>query len=83
MGPQSVEGPAYFTARPLSSSSHIGVRNGAVLMQGGQLARDLLNIEIVAMLNQGLCHLHHLNFCPYSEDLLEQCGKVRSGLLPD
>ncbi|KAK9916391.1 hypothetical protein WJX75_002122 [Coccomyxa subellipsoidea] len=28
--------------------------------KGGELARDLLNIEIVALLNQGLCHLHHL-----------------------
>ncbi|CAL8467101.1 g6637 [Coccomyxa elongata] len=44
--------------------------------KGGQLARDLLNIEIVAMLNQGLCHFHHLKFCPKSEDLLEQCGKA-------
>ena len=52
-------------------------------MQGGQLARDLLNIEIVATLNQGLCHLHHLKVCPHSEDLLAQCGKVRRSLLPD
>ena len=45
-------------------------------MQGGELAKDLLYIEIVALLNQGLCHLHHLKVCPHSEELLEQCGKV-------
>ena len=45
-------------------------------MQGAQLAQDLLNIEVVATLNQGFCHLHHLKFCPRTEQLLAECAKV-------
>ena len=30
------------------------------------------------MLNQAFCHLHHYKFCPHTEELITQCGMVRS-----
>jgi hypothetical protein len=44
--------------------------------QGANLVADLLNIEIIATLNQAFCHLHHYRFCPHSEQLLLECSKV-------
>ena len=38
--------------------------------------RDLLNIEVVAVLNQAFCHLHHYKFCPHTDELITQCGMV-------
>lgn len=40
--------------------------------------RDLLNIEVVALMNQGFCHLHHYKFCPRMDELMAQCGMVRA-----
>lgn len=43
-----------------------------------QLFRDLINIEMVAMLNEAFCELHHKPYCPPSEELTRECGKVSS-----
>ena len=42
-----------------------------------QLFEDLVNIEMVAMLNEAFCELHHKPYCPPSEELTRECGKVR------
>ena len=47
-------------------------------MQGSALVKDLLNIEVVAVLNQAFCHLHHYKFCPRTDELMQQCGMVRT-----
>lgn len=41
-----------------------------------QLFKDLINIEVVAMLNEAFCELHHKPYCPSSEELTRECGKV-------
>lgn len=41
-----------------------------------QLFEDLVNIEMVAMLNEAFCELHHKPYCPPSEELTRECGKV-------
>ena len=41
-----------------------------------QLFKDLINIEMVAMLNEAFCELHHKPYCPPSEELTRECGKV-------
>lgn len=41
------------------------------------LFEDLVNIEMVAMLNEAFCKLHHKPYCPPSEELTKECGKVR------
>ena len=46
-------------------------------LQRSELVKDLLNIEVVAVLNQAFCHLHHYKFCPRTEELMTQCGMVR------
>jgi hypothetical protein len=46
-------------------------------LQGSELVKDLLNIEVVAVLNQAFCHLHHYKFCLRTEELMTQCGMVR------
>ena len=46
-------------------------------LQGSELVKDLLNIEVVAVLNQAFCHLHHYKFCPHTDELIQQCGMVR------
>ncbi|KAL0019516.1 hypothetical protein WJX77_002120 [Trebouxia sp. C0004] len=38
--------------------------------------QDLANIEMVGMLNEGFCELHHKMYCPASEELLRECGKA-------
>jgi len=40
------------------------------------LFQDLANIEMVGMLNEGFCELHHKMYCPPSEELIKECGKV-------
>jgi len=40
------------------------------------LFQDLANIEMVGMLNEGFCELHHKVYCPPSEELIRECGKV-------
>ena len=46
-------------------------------LQGSALVKDLLNIEVVAVLNQAFCHLHHYKFCSRTDELMQQCGMVR------
>ncbi|KAL3156358.1 hypothetical protein ABBQ38_000673 [Trebouxia sp. C0009 RCD-2024] len=41
-----------------------------------QLFGDLVNIEMVAMLNEAFCELHHKPYCPPSQELTRECGKV-------
>lgn len=43
-----------------------------------QLFEDLANIEMVAMLNEAFCEMHHKPYCPPSEELIRECGKVRT-----
>ena len=38
---------------------------------------------MVAMLNEGFCELHHKPYCPPSEELSRECGKVGLTKLPD
>ncbi len=40
------------------------------------LFQDLANIEMVGMLNEAFCELHHKPYCPVSEELSQECGKV-------
>ena len=40
------------------------------------LFQDLANIEMVGMLNEGFCELHHKVYCPPTEELISECGKV-------
>ena len=40
------------------------------------LFQDLANIEMVGMLNEAFCELHHKMYCPPSEELIKECGKV-------
>ena len=47
------------------------------LQEPAELFQDLANIEMVAMLNEGFCELHHKLYCPPSEELSRECGKVR------
>lgn len=49
-----------------------------VLVQGGALIKDLLNIEVVATLNMAFCELHHNKFCSGHKQAQEECGTVRS-----
>ncbi|KAL0027884.1 hypothetical protein WJX79_000247 [Trebouxia sp. C0005] len=42
------------------------------------LFQDLASIEIVAMLNEAFCELHHKPYCPASEELSRECGKELS-----
>ncbi|KAK9833296.1 hypothetical protein WJX81_004290 [Elliptochloris bilobata] len=44
--------------------------------QGKERNRDLLNIEVVAALNQAHCRLHHLRSCLPSEELARECGRA-------
>ena len=48
----------------------------ALVQEPEQLFRDLINIEMVAMLNEAFCELHHKPYCPPSEELTRECGKV-------
>ena len=48
----------------------------------GAVFQDLANIEMVAMLNEGFCELHHKPYCPPSEELNRECGKVGVTKLP-
>ena len=50
---------------------------GARRAQGKERNRDLLNIEVVAALNQAHCRLHHLRNCLPSEELARECGRAR------
>lgn len=43
-----------------------------------QLFEDLMNIEMVAMLNEAFCEMHHKPYCPPSEEVIRECGKVRT-----
>lgn len=45
-------------------------------MQGLELLRDLLSIEVPLTLNEAFCE-HHRKHCPKSEELDRECGKVR------
>ncbi len=46
-------------------------------MQGGDLIKDLLNIEVVASLNQAFCQLHHSSeLCSNATYAHTQCAKV-------
>lgn len=40
--------------------------------------RELLNIEVVALINQAYCRLHHLRHCLPSEELARECGRARA-----
>jgi hypothetical protein len=51
------------------------------LMEPADLFQDLASIEIVAMLNEAFCELHHKPYCPASEELRRECGKVRPDTL--
>ena len=45
--------------------------------QGGDLIKDLLNIEVVASLNQAFCKLHHsLEHCSNTAYAHTECAKV-------
>ncbi len=39
--------------------------------------RDLLNIEVVALINLAHCRLHHLHHCLPSEELARECTRAR------
>lgn len=49
----------------------------ACSIEPADLFEDLASIEIVAMLNEPFCELHHKPYCPASEELSRECGKVR------
>lgn len=57
-------------------------RSGARRAQGKERNRDLLNIEVVAALNQAHCRLHHLRNCLPSEELARECGRARPRSAP-
>ena len=42
--------------------------------------RDLLNIEVVALINLAHCRLHHLRHCLPSEELARECTRARPDL---
>ncbi|DBA71065.1 TPA: hypothetical protein ACH3X2_011486 [Trebouxia sp. C0005] len=42
------------------------------------LFQDLASIEVVAVLNEAFCELHHKLYCPASEELSRECGKASS-----
>ena len=44
-------------------------------MQGLELLKDLLSIEVPLTLNEAFCE-HHRSHCPKSEELDRECGKV-------
>ncbi len=52
------------------------VRIFFTLLQGGDLIRDLLNIEVVAKLNSAFCSLHHLKHCLHDTSVRQQCAQV-------
>lgn len=54
-----------------------------LLQNPADLFQDLVNIEMVAMLNEAFCELHHKPYCPPSEELTRECGKVRHAVLPN
>lgn len=45
-------------------------------VQGGDLIRDLLNLEVVATLNTAFCNLHHRRQCISHPRLQRECDKV-------
>ena len=49
----------------------------SALKEPADLFQDLASIEIVAMLNEAFCELHHKPYCPASQELSRECGKVR------
>ncbi len=53
----------------------------SALKEPADLFQDLASIEIVAMLNEAFCKLHHKPYCPASEELSRECGKVRPNTL--
>ena len=62
---------------PISVQSSFHAHQLCMALQGSELVKDLLNIEVVGVLNQAFCHLHHYKFCPRTEELMTQCGMVR------
>ncbi len=51
-------------------------------MQGGELIRNLLNIEVVATLNMAFCDLHHNKMCATHEQSQQECNRVRRRHIP-
>ena len=56
---------------------HADCPNMLGVQDPAHLFEDLVNIEMVAMLNEAFCELHHKPYCPPSEELTRECGKVR------
>jgi hypothetical protein len=48
---------------------------GPHTLQGLELLKDLLSIEVPLTLNEAFCD-HHRMHCPKSEELDRECGKV-------
>ena len=51
-------------------------------LQGLELLKDLLSIEVPLTLNEAMCD-HHRKHCPKSEELDRECGKVGALHTPD
>lgn len=68
---------AWTSSEHLMSAEQSFALHAGMQMQGSELVKDLLNIEVVAVLNQAFCHLHHYKFCPHTDELIQQCGMVR------
>ncbi len=47
------------------------------MQEPAALFQDLANIEMVALLNEGFCELHHRPYCAPSEELSIECNMVR------
>ena len=54
-----------------------------VLKEPADLFQDLASIEVVAVLNEAFCELHHKLYCPASEELSRECGKVSLNTLAE
>ncbi|CAL8464127.1 g3662 [Coccomyxa elongata] len=46
--------------------------------KGGELIRNLLNIEVVATLNMAFCDLHHNKLCAAHEQSQKECSRAAS-----
>ncbi|DBA84311.1 TPA: hypothetical protein ACH3X2_006365 [Trebouxia sp. C0005] len=83
---QQAEREAWETEYNGSSSGlfpHPPMPSELIHQEPADLFQDLASIEIVAMLNEAFCELHHKPYCPASEELSRECGKVSPNTLAE
>ncbi|KAA6419868.1 MAG: hypothetical protein FRX49_10231 [Trebouxia sp. A1-2] len=76
---QQAEREAWETEYNGSSSGlfpHPPMPSELIHQEPADLFQDLASIEVVAVLNEAFCELHHKLYCPASEELSRECGKV-------